>query len=204
MSLLNKSMVLAIVFLSTNIFALSDSYMPVRIEVGGVFPIVFTDPSLKGFGFLLEPKLNLTDKLSAGLRFEWDIAIRAEVESEGTSAGAMVIGNYCAKTDYFFTAEDVRPFIGLGLGLFAVTGGTASQSVNVSKGSAVNGNFFGFAPQVGINLKGFRFGISNKMIFAKQGTGEINISEGTAKLENKLLNVLCFELAGSIMSKKKN
>ena len=51
------------------------NYRPIRLELGTIIPMEFGEFSQGGFGFIVEPKLNITDQLSAGLRAHWGIML---------------------------------------------------------------------------------------------------------------------------------
>lgn len=54
------TLILTALFLfTTDILALSETYQPIRVEIGSIFPIAFGAPVQKGFGGTVEPKLNL-------------------------------------------------------------------------------------------------------------------------------------------------
>jgi outer membrane protein X len=190
----------------STIFALSDSYRPVRIEVGGLVPMAFGDLNFYGFGAFLEPKLNITDNLSAGLRAEWNAMFGASVDKEGKNGavGLRAVSAYKAKADWFFTTTKVRPFGSLAVGLYTIGGETVSASFDTTDpgGSidAFGGRMFGFAPQLGINLGAFRLAVSYNIIIGKPSA---HATVGTEEPKTAATGYLAIDLAGSILSSKK-
>jgi len=189
---MNKKLfaLLSVLTICFSAFSLSENYRPVRIELGTIIPMEFGEFSQGGFGFVVEPKLNITDQLSAGLRAHWGIML---------GDGATVMGSYMLKADYFFNTNPVRPYITLGLGLNPV----ASASIDLSEGesfAAAAGNFFSLFPGIGINLGGFRLGAGVNLIFAKQV--RVN-AENVEVEESQLRPHFVVDLAGSILSRKK-
>lgn len=181
---------LSVLTICFSAFSLSKNYRPVRIELGTIIPMEFGEFSQSGFGFIVEPKLNITDQLSAGLRAHWGIML---------GDGATVMGSYMLKADYFLNTKPVRPYITFGLGINPV----ASVSADLSEGESVAaaaGNFFSLFPGIGINLGGFRLGAGVNLIFAKQV--RIN-SEFVEVEESQLRPQLVVDLTGSILSRKK-
>ncbi len=195
--------------LSASAFALSENYSPVRIEIGSTFPIAFGDPTLKGVGIVVEPKVNITDQIAAGLRAELGILLGGDENS----AGAMAFRSYLAKGEYFFNTNDIRPFAGFGAGIYTVGAGSVSASVDTNSveesASAIGGNYFGIVPSFGVNLKGFRAAAGMNLIFAKEQSAKVAVDATTGyssisyEEKSKLRPVLSIEFSGSIMSKKK-
>jgi outer membrane protein X len=143
---------------ATPALATSESYQPIRVDVS--FNFVYGDADVReyGVGGAVEPKYNLTDQLSIGVRLEGAALIPESVSMDGDSVsmGARALSAYLAKAEYYLTTSDVRPFVGIAAGLYDIGGG--SQSVGsagiVQQAEAFRG--FGFAPQVGVNFGGFR------------------------------------------------
>ncbi len=200
---------LAVLLLSSSIFAKAENYKPVRVELGATFPIALGDHSANGIGFVVEPKYNISDNLSAGLRAE----IGALMGGDDTDASAIAFMAYLAKADYFFTTTKIRPFAGFGTGVYIFGSAEASSDVTATAVSsdtkATGGAFWGFMPQVGVNLGGFRLATGVHFILAKEETVTTNLNSETFAFtssieeENVLRSVLSIELSGSIMGKRK-
>lgn len=206
----NKIMtLLALLTLTGTALAGAENYKPVRIELGATFPIALGDHSANGIGFVVEPKYNITDQVSAGLRAE----IGALMGGDDNSASAIAFMAYLAKADYFFTTTKIRPFAAFGTGVYVLGAADASSEVTTtsvsSDSKAVAGNFWGFMPQVGVNLGGFRLATGVHFILAKEEVARASTNTETLltsysyEKENTLRSVLSIELSGSIMGKKK-
>src|SRR5262245_36639814 len=85
-----------------------------------------------GFGAVVEPKINVLDFLSAGLRFEGVVLLGGSYGAGGQaiSVGLGVDAAVMAKADFFFTNTTVRPFAGLGVGMISL----GSQKVDTNPG----------------------------------------------------------------------
>jgi hypothetical protein len=188
--------------------AQAPSYQPIRVDVTFYAAYAAADATSWGGGVAIEPKFNVTDHLAAGLRLDGAgfVTQDVKVSSGGTSAnvsqGARGVAAFLAKADYYLTDSSVRPFLGVGLGFYRI--GAGSQSVSsgaagatvVQTASSFRG--FGFAPQVGLNLGGFRLAATyhvitgGDMIVATQAVGT-----GTPTEVKLPKNFFAFEIGGT-------
>ncbi len=202
MNIAIKKVLLLTLLLSTCSFALSSHYHPVRIETGLTFPITFGHPKMKGVGIVLEPKLNIFNRLSLGGRIEIDIMGGVSGEDTFVSAGVLAFTSTLFKGEFFFSTSDIRPFIGFGAGGYYIGGFSGGVSIfKTSQKALVRGYYFGIAPQIGINIGSLRGAIGYNMIFGEQETGALNNDKGIR--EKKLISILSFEVSWSIMGKRK-
>jgi len=185
--------------------AQAPSYQPIRVDVTVFGAYAPSDATAWGFGAAVEPKYNVTDQLSVGLRFEGsgfitqDVSVDSGGSSVSVSQGARAVSAYLAKADFYFGTSATRPFVGLGLGLYKI--GSASQSVTgggsiVQSAAALDG--FGFCPQLGVNFGGFRMAATyhvvtgGDLVVATQAIGAPSPTE--VKLSK---NFLAFEIGGT-------
>ena len=93
-------------------------FFKVQADIGYARPS--GNGSKSGLLLALEPKLNLNDKLSVGLRMEASAIARGYVDFTGTEvSGEAGLGfAILATSDYYFTTRMVRPFIGAGGGIY--------------------------------------------------------------------------------------
>lgn len=145
------------------------NYKAFKVDVGGLYAIPTGDGVKAGAGFYVEPKYNITDHIAAGFKMEW--AIMGAEESEGVSVDISAVGSYQVTGDYYFGTSKVRPFAGLGMGIYSL--GTATYKLSVDEedfdmegeSEPVDfGNKFGFAPRVGILMSHFRVGLEYNII----------------------------------------
>jgi outer membrane protein W len=189
--------------------AQAEHYSPIRVDLTFFAAYAPGDATAWGGGLALEPKYNFTDHLSAGLRLEasgfvtQDVKVGSGTGSTNVSQGARAVTALLAKADYYLTTSAVRPFVGLGLGYYRI--GAGSQSVSASGGGTASvvqtaGAFsgFGVAPQLGLNLGGFRLAATyhalagGDMVMATQAVGT------TTPVRTKLAkNYFAFEIGGT-------
>ncbi|MBX9781917.1 MAG: hypothetical protein K2X48_01355 [Chitinophagaceae bacterium] len=86
--------------------------------------------SKAGVLLALEPKINLSDKVSVGLRMEASAVARGlvSINSSAVSGEAGLGLAFVPTVDYYFTNKLVRPFVGAGGGIYNLVGVTASTS----------------------------------------------------------------------------
>lgn len=121
------------------------------ITAGYSYP---TDLDIKfGFNFSLEPKYNVTDNFAMGLKMEAAVFLGDSYDG-GTSA--ITTRSYTVVGEYYFNQKRVRPYVGLGLGVYQRILTSADEDIyDVVNDKAV----FGFAPRVGIQFGQFRTGL---------------------------------------------
>jgi len=145
--------------------AQSENYKAFKVDVGALYAIPGGDGVKSGAGFYIEPKYNLTDNIALGLKMEW--AVMGAEEQEGMSVDISALGSYQITGDYYFGDSKVRPFVGLGAGIYSM--GTAEfnaveMAANNDMGTIDYGSKFGFAPRAGLLLGHFRLGMEYNII----------------------------------------
>jgi outer membrane protein X len=187
----------------------AQNYSPVRVDLTVFAAYAPGDATAWGGGVALEPKYNFTDQLSAGLRLEasafvvQDVKVGSGTGSTNVQQGARAVTAIAAKGDYYLTTSSVRPFVGLGLGYYRI--GAGSQSVSTSGTGTASvvqtaGSYrgFGVAPQLGLNLGGFRLAATyhlltgGDIVVATQSVG------APAPTQTKIgKNYFAFEIGGT-------
>lgn len=145
--------------------AQSENYKAFKVDVGALYGIPSGDGYKGGAGFYIEPKYNLTDNLALGLKMEW--AVMGADDIEGMEVSISAIGSYQATADYYFGDSKVRPFVGLGAGIYSMGSAEVSASAAVTGDDAMAldyGSKFGFAPRAGVLLGHFRLGLEYNVI----------------------------------------
>ncbi len=175
---------LTLVLLGTESFAQAENYQNVRFDFGFSFPIPMSSRLSGGFGFTLEPKFQVTDKLTIGGRVGFyfmsgnglgyiDAYDFDETNLELSVGGAV---NASALGEYFLTEGRARPFVGMGLGYYV--GGAASVSAVTIGGpeADVSADAYaspGISPTLGFHFGVLKLTVSYHLIFS--GT-DINVT----------------------------
>lgn len=150
---------------ATSLLAQSTDYKAFKVDVGGEYAIPSGDGAKAGIGFYLEPKYNITNNIAVGLKME--TAIMAAESVAGASVDISAVNTYQFTGDYYFSNNYVRPFGGLGVGLYSL--GSATFSAIDEEGNTADltldyGTKFGFAPRVGVLIGHFRLGLEYNVI----------------------------------------
>ncbi len=186
--------------------AQAPNYQPIRVDLTVYGAYASADANAYGFGAAIEPKYNLTDQLSIGLRFEGAAFVTQQLEigpagsqQVSISQGARAVSAYLAKADWYLTTAPVRPFVGVGLGLYRIASGSQSVSGTgsvVQTASALQG--FGVCPQLGVNFGGFRLAGTYHIIAGGDQVVMTQAVGAPAPTEVKLSkNFFAFEIGGT-------
>ncbi|MDR2562963.1 MAG: hypothetical protein LBC98_03370, partial [Prevotellaceae bacterium] len=95
--------------------AQAQDFKPFRVDGGVGYGIPLSDGMDGGVLLYLEPKYAVTDKISAGLR--WEGSLFAAATEGDMKASVQLNSAIMATGDYYFNSNKFRPFAGLGLGL---------------------------------------------------------------------------------------
>jgi outer membrane protein W len=140
--------------------AQAESYGAFKVDVmfGYANPASSTATAKGGITFSLEPKYNLTDNIAVGLQLGSTI-----LTSSNSAVGIAALGNYSLTGEYYFTENRVRPFAGIGAGLYKfgdieITSGGQTQTISGG------GSVFGFAPRAGLQIGHFRIAAEYNLV----------------------------------------
>ncbi len=182
--------------------AQAKSYQPVRVDVGiaGAYTPSY---GRSGFGAVVEPKLNITDQISVGLRFDGVVTFGGTLGSNGdTSISVGAAAATLLDGEYFLTTSSVRPFVGLGLGMYAIV----SQSVEAGSNTSVSqaaGRYFGIAPSIGIDLGRLRLAATYNLILGADIEVRQNVGTPSEELTTYGQSYILFELSFRIGGSRK-
>ncbi len=150
--------VLSLLFLCSNLNAQSDYYTDFEWDIlrfGYISPSG-VDGITAGVAFGTEPRYNLKDNISVGLRL--DVALYGSGDdiisnvSLGSAVSFALIGDY-----YFNTDSSRRPFAGFGVGLF--------DGVSVEAVGGGTGFSLGLVPRVGYEFGHLRLSAEYNLVF---------------------------------------
>ncbi len=173
-----------------------------------------------GGGLSLEPKLNFTDNISAGIKlsesfFYSKYDYKSNNDQTSLLYGFAVMNSYGIVGEYYFTKNKVRPFVGLAFKRYRYTYISDRITINDSIGTlSVKGataKKWGLEPEIGISFPGVRLSISYNYLF---GGRDIIINEMRLSNSNQFIyvnggdriinyNHLNFKLGFTIAGRKK-
>jgi hypothetical protein len=173
-----KKIVLGILLLTTVAIANAQSeFKPFKVDVSLGYAIPGGSGSKGGVLFVVEPKYAVMPQVSVGLRMEAAVMARGQVDASGNAADVSVkaAGSYLLTGDYYFTQNTVRPFAGLGLGIYSLASASANTDGYTSSASA--GSKFGEMVRAGVEISHFRVGLEYNIVPSTKGE-IVNISTG--------------------------
>jgi len=135
-------------------------FKPFKVGVGVGYAVPGAGEGAGG-GFLayLEPAYRATDQVAVGLRLEGAFMVRGVegVNSQDVKGDASSVASYTLNSQYYFNNNNVRPFVGVGFGLFSL----AAAKFNTASGNDPGLNDvgaetrFGFYPRIGLDVGHF-------------------------------------------------
>lgn len=137
-----------------HLYSQERTFKPFKVDCGLTFGVPLDNNTGSGAGVYIEPRYGVNDHLTIGLRVEGVYLNAGTVIMNFTSikVNSTVIAPILLTGDYSFSLEKVRPFIGLGLGMYKKT----IRSVELSDEGIYIGprtiTNFGFAPRIGLNI----------------------------------------------------
>lgn len=146
------------------------------------FGLGYAIPSDGGGGILinLEPKWNIADDMSIGLRFASALMARnIETDGETVTGDLNANGSYVATFDKYFNngSSSFAPFVGAGVGYYAVGG----ASLNADAAAVDLDGKIGGLLRAGFDLGKFRLAAEYNLIGASEVT---NTNNETVDLKN--------------------
>lgn len=140
----------------------AQSYGPVEWDIIGFSIVIPTSDNFSGgFGIYTEPRFNVDDKFSVGLRLDLAL-LGSNIDDDSASVGAStsfsVMGDY-----YLRNNENKRAFVGLGLGLFG--GGELEIDTGGTTTGEEGGGSFGIIPRVGYEFGLLRLALEYNLAF---------------------------------------
>jgi hypothetical protein len=113
-----------------------------------------------GGGFLMyvEPAYRATDQVLVGLRLEGAFMVRGieGVTNRDITGDASSVASFTLNGQYYFNNNEVRPFIGAGVGLFSLAGVKFNTAASDPGADDVGVETrFGFYPRLGLDVGHF-------------------------------------------------
>jgi len=169
------------------------NYNPIRVD-SGLSGTYVSASGRGGFGAVVEPKFSIHDQISVGFRFEAAVMFGGSFGNDSTKVDLGATAAVLAKGEYLLTTGTVRPFVGLGLGVFDIVSQSVEAGPMTSGVDQKAGRYFGVAPQLGIDLGRLRLAATYNAILGAdvevhQMVGNINQTSSYSQ------NYLTFEMS---------
>ncbi len=151
------------------------TFKPFKVDIALGYALPAGSGSKGGVLFAVEPKYAFNDNVTAGLRMEGAVTAQGTVvNGEMNNGDVKVSSSYLLTADYFINTNRLRPFVGIGAGIF--TNASANFDAQ-SAGDVKSGSKFGFAPRAGIEYGHFRAAV------------EYNVAGKTATVNHNYLGL---------------
>lgn len=170
----------------------SEHYEQIRVDAGMTGSSVSVSDR-NGVGFVTEIKVNAHDNIAVGGRVEVAMMFGGNVGAEELPFG--LAASALAKAEYLLGTGLVRPFAGIGAGLYSMGSHTIVSDPNGGSGiSTTSGRYFGVAPEVGLDVGRLRLAVTYNAILGtsveyRQTSGGIEHREVLSQ------NYLSFEMS---------
>lgn len=143
-------------------------FKPFKVGIGIGYAVPGTGEGAGG-GFLgyLEPAYRATDEVLVGLRLEGAFMVRGVkgVANRDVSGDASSVASYTLNTQYYFNNNEVRPFVGAGVGLFSLAAAKFNTAANDPGADDVGAETrFGFYPRLGVDVGHFNLTLDYNVI----------------------------------------
>ncbi len=135
-------------------------YKPFKVDLGFLVGFPADELFNYGGGIYIEPKYNVHDNIAVGLRLE--AAALATVDLENAEGEVAAVSSYLLTGDYYLGTNTLRPFVGVGGGMYSIR--NASADANTTDFDLSAKNNFGFAPRLGLLLGHFRMALAYNVI----------------------------------------
>jgi outer membrane protein W len=156
-----------------------------RVGIGAGYAKPGGEGSGGGVMWALEPGYRVTDQILANLRIEGAAVIRGTADATSASLEVAGIRSYTLNGQYFFSTNDFRPFVGVGVGMFSLAAAKIEATSSGSAGEAAAAETkFGFYPRLGFDFKHFNITIDYNFIPPTEAT----VTNGTTTVDTEFKN----------------
>jgi len=145
--------------------AVAQEFKAFRVGLGLGYANASGKGAKGGVLWTLEPGYRVNDQILANLRIEGAVIGRGYADETSASIDVAALGSYTLNGQYYFNNNNLRPFVGVGFGLYSlaavsVTAGTSGGSTQAVAAS----NKFGFYPRVGIDAGHFTLNLDYNLV----------------------------------------
>ena len=183
-------------FILATLSASAQEYKPFKVNVSVGFAKPLNAGVSGGVLFAVEPKYGISDHFDIGLRLESAVVARGvQVNGNTTTGDVGAFSSYLLTGNYLFGTGGIRPFIGLGAGIYSVAaGGTVVIDNNTSQNvTLVAATKFGGMIRAGIKTGHFVAGVE----YNAAPTTDNKLANTTITSENAYLGIkVGFDIGG--------
>jgi outer membrane protein X len=195
--------VAAVIATATDARAQAEHYDVFRFD-SGLTGTYVSASGRGGFGAVIEPKWYVHDNIAIGARFEGAVMFGGAIDqmSGDTQMDMGGVASAMAKGEYLLGTAPIRPFAGLGVGVFDIASQSLAAGPTTTGIDQKAGRYFGVSPQIGVDLGRLRLAATyNKILGA-----DIEVRQMIGNVEQKAQfsqDYLTFELTFRFGGRKK-
>lgn len=168
---MKKGLLHIVLLLMSCSLAAQNEYRPFKVDVG----FLLGEANEHNIGLVapyVEPKFNISNHFTLGMRVEYtfyrkdgfidydpDDPYVTDLDAAGWTFSSL------ATVDYYFNDNYVRPFFGIGAGVYYMY---INQENNYIPSFSENGLAFGYMPRAGLNIGQFRFSCEYNIIKSEE------------------------------------
>lgn len=145
--------------------AVAQEYKAFRVGLGLGYANASGKGAKGGVLWTLEPGYRVNDQILANLRIEGAVIGRGYADETSASIDVAALGSYTINGQYYFNNNSLRPFVGVGLGMYSLA--AVSVSANQTGGSSeavAAANKIGFYPRVGFDAGHFTLNLDYNIV----------------------------------------
>ena len=158
-----RAIAIIVLLSSGEALAESEHYEQIRVDCGFSASRVAIE-GRSGGGVLAEIKAMLHDNIAVGGRVDIALLFGGVIGQDDLELGFTMAGAALVKGEYLVGTAWVRPFVGLGIGGYSIGSQSIDDGPNTRGIHTTVGRYFGFAPQLGVDLGPVRFAVSYNVI----------------------------------------
>jgi hypothetical protein len=162
-----KSSVFFLLLLLSATAGLSQGFKPFKVGVGLGYAVPGAGEGAGGGALMyLEPGYRVSDLVLVGLRLESAIIARGikGTANNNVTGDASSNVSYTVNGQYYFNDHYVRPFVGLGFGLFSLASVKFNTAVNPESEDVRAETRFGLYPRLGLDVGHFNLTLDYNIV----------------------------------------
>lgn len=188
---------LLLLFVLGTFSATAQEYKPFKVNVSLGYAKALASGLSGGFLFSVEPKYGVSDNFDVGLRLESAFIARGVTYNGNTTTGDVAaFSSYLLTGTYVVGTGGIRPFVGLGAGIFSIASGgtvTVVDGQTPQNLTFVNESKFGAMIRAGIKAGHFVAGVEYNAV----PTTSNKLSNTTIDSKNAYLGIkVGFDIGG--------
>lgn len=148
--------------------AYAQSYKPFKVNISSQYSFPIASEAIGGASFSVEPKYSLNRSFDLGIRIELaSIGYRFDVDGSQLTARKKSLTSQLLTGTYFLKSTGIRPYVGIGVGLYQLPEGNLYDAVTRTTPSytyVTGGSKAGFMVRTGLKINHLTVGAEYNLI----------------------------------------